>query len=90
MNDGERVREADVYPVELVERECVVLEALTVDDHLQLPLHQFGRQPIGLVQTSAIECGEFGKAASGQVAPACRPRIGLRCQLSFERLLFCA
>jgi hypothetical protein len=73
---------------ELLEGERVVVVGFAVHDDLQLPPHQFGGAPIHRVETREVVARQLREATPGKLAPAARPLVSLRRQLTVEGLLF--
>ncbi len=88
MHDRERADEIDVRSCELLEWEIEVLILLTVDDHLELPLHEVDGKPLVLRQAIAIELLQVGQSAPGQLHPPMSPFARLRRKLRLENVLF--
>jgi hypothetical protein len=64
-----------------------ILVFLTLDDDVELPLHEIGGQPLALCEPRAVECGELLKTPSRQHSPPISPLAGCGRQLTLERVL---
>ena len=87
VHDGHQVRQPHVRTVKLFQRKVVVEEWLVLHDDLELPLHDVGRDPLGVAHPRPVEGGELLQPASRLLHRAALPLRRFGCELPVQAIL---
>ena len=90
MHDRQFVWDLHVGTVHLLQRIVVVEERLALDNALELPPHDVGREALAVGHRSLIQLGQFVKTLLGQSNAPTPPRVRHRGELPTECVLLLA